>query len=1051
MSGKVADSEESVIGATVLAIHVPSGTQYGTITNRDGRFNIQGMRVGGPYRVTVSYVGYQSSIISDITLQLGETYILDVTLKESSASLDEVIVTAYRSVAKTGVATNITERQLTTLPTINRSITDFTKLSPFAGANSSFGGRDTRYNTITVDGAALNNSFGLSTTNNLPGGDAQPISLDAIDEISVNLSPYDVKYSNFTGASINAVTKSGSNQYKGSAYTYQRPKSFTGNKVDGNEVLDANTRNSQLYGITLSGPVIKDKLFLFVNGELEHQTMPGIPWKVSPDGKGNAEKNLSRVTAADMKTIKDFLISKYGYDPGTYDSYDSFQSDNWKFMARLDWNINRNHKFTVRLNAVNSKNDVQVNANSAPTPRSSNRFGIDAMAFSNSNYKQNNIVTSATAELNSTLSNTVSNKLLATYTHIRDIREELGSPFPFVDIYKDKVQYMSFGTELFTPHNNVQNDVLSFVDNASITLNNHYITTGISFERQYFINQYLRMAYSYYRYASMEDFMNDAQPTSFALTYGYNGKDAPGAELAFAMFGLYGQDEWTLSDAFKLTYGIRFDLPSALNELSGNKAILDLTFADNRKIDVSKWPSFKVQVSPRIGFRWDVKKDRSIIVNGGTGLFTGLLPFVWFTNQPSNSGVIQNTLEPLTNIPDGFKFKPNYRDVIKEYPNLFPSTPAEQAPGTIAFVDPNFNMPQVWRSSIGADFQLPLNFMLSLNALYTRDIYNITQTNVNEKAPTERFTGNDNRYYYTSSRINNGVSNAMMLTNGKEKGDSYSLNAVLTKKFENGFYAMLSYTYNRTRDLTSNPGSAAYSAWSSNVAVNSLNDPGLSYSAFSTPHRLIANVSYEIEYAKHLKTTFALFYSGYNTGRVSYTAYNDINGDGNTADLLYIPSSKDELLFSDLLDANKNIVYSKESQAADFWNYIEGNDYLKSRKGKYAERFGDLKPWINRFDFKITQDFYASLGGRRYAIQASLDILNAGNMLNSSWGIYKQSGLLNYDNMRLLRYMSRTADNKPVYQVAANNSADFAEKSAWVPTVSTTSTWGMLLGLKVMF
>lgn len=1065
LSGKVVSGEETIIGATVLAIHEPSGTQYGTITNVDGRFNIQGMRVGGPYRVEVSFIGYQTSIFTGITLQLGEVYILNATLQESTEALQEVVVTAYRSVAKTGTATNISARQLSSLPTINRSITDFTKLSPFAGSSNSFAGRDGRYNNITVDGASLNNSFGLSG-NNLPGGDAQPVSLDAIEEISVNVSPFDVKYSSFTGASINAVTKSGNNQFKGSAYTYLRPKSFTGNMVDGIEVPDARSRNSQLYGLTIGGPIIKDKLFFFVNGELENQTFPGIPWRASADGKASSEQNISRTTTADLQAMKSFLQSKYAYDPGSYENFDNFTSKNWKVMVRLDWNINRANKLTVRLNAVESKNDQQVNATSAPNPRSSSRYSVDAFAFGNSNYKIKNVVTSITGELNSTINSEFSNKLLGTYTHIRDTREELGSPFPFVDIYKDGTQYMSFGTELFTPHNDVQNNVLSFVDNATLTLNNHYITVGGSFEKQYFLNSYLRYGYGYYRYASMEDFMNNAKPTTFGITYGYNGEDASGAELNFGTMSFYAQDEWSISDVFRLTYGLRMDLPIALNSLPSNKAIGDLTFADGRKIDVSRWPISKWLYSPRVGFRWDVKNDRSVIINGGTGMFTGNLPFVWFTNQPTNSGVLQNTLDPLTSIPDGFGFFPNYKDALAKFPGTFPSVPAERAPGAICFVDPDFKMPQVWRSSLGADIQLPLNFMLSLNALYTRDIYNVTQVNVNEKAPTDRFNGNDNRWYYPEqdNRINKGVSSAMMLTNGDEKGYQYSLNAVLTKKFEYGFYGMLSYTYSAAKDLTANPGSSASSAWSSNVAVNSLNDPGLSYSSFAVPHRLVANVSYEIEYLNHLKTTFSLFYTGYNTGRLSYisgltaaTPPKDLNGDGNASDLLYVPASKDELVFADIVSSSKEVTYSKEAQANDFWNYIEGNDYLKSRKGKYVERYGDLKPWINRFDFKVTQDFFANLAGKRYAVQASLDILNVGNMLNSAWGIYKQSGLANYDNIRPLRFYGVTDDKRPIYQVYANNTEDFQKKSAWVgdlstsSTLSTNSTWSMLLGLKVNF
>jgi hypothetical protein len=627
-----------------------------------------------------------------------------------------------------------------------------------------------------------------------------------------------------------------------------------------------------------------------------------------------------------------------------------------------------------------------------------------------------------------------------------------------VDIYKDGKQYMSFGTELFTPHNNVENNVLSIVDNANLTLDDHYLTIGGSFERQYFLNQYLRYPYGYYRYASMEDFMNGAQPLTYGLTYGYNGKDAPGSELAFGMFGWYAQDEWSLSDAFRLTYGLRLDLPVALNSLGSNPAISALTFAGGRKIDVSQWPTFSWQVSPRVGFRWDVKKDRSILINGGTGLFTGSLPFVWFTNQVTNSGLLQNTLDPLTNLPEGFPFEPNYKDLMAKYPNLFPSRPSTKAPGSICVVDPDFKMPQVWRSSLGADIQLPLGFLLSLNALYTRDVYNVTQVNLNEKAPTGHFTGKDDRAFYTmrdaknrDNRINTGVSSAMMLTNGHEKGYQYSLNAVLTKRFEHGFYGMISYTYTDARDLTANPGSTASSAWSSNTAVGSLNDPGLSYSSFAVPHRIVANLSYEINYANHWKTTLGLFYSGSNTGRMSYTVSNDLNGDGYSSDLLYVPASKDALLFTDQVNKAGEVTYSKEQQATDFWNYVQGNSYLRKHEGKYVKRYGDLQPWLNRFDFKVTQDFYLNLGKRRYGLQASLDILNVGNLLNSSWGIYKQNGLASYNNIRPLTYKGLTADNQPIYQVNAASSEQFKTNSEWSPTVTTNSTWGMLLGLKVLF
>lgn len=1059
ISGRVMDEfNEALPGATVVAIHEPSGTRYGVVTNEQGRYTMQGMRSGGPYRVEISYIGYQPMIFNDITLQLGETYQLNVKMKESSVTLGEAVVISQRSQEKSGTTTNVSTRQIATLPTITRSISDFTKLSPYAGNGNSFAGQDGRYNNITIDGAAFNNSFGLSSKN-LPGGDAQPISLDAIDEISVQVSPYDVKVSNFTGGSVNAVTKSGDNSYKGSVYTFLRPKPFTGNFIDDVSVPNANSRFSETYGVSVGGPILKNKLFFFLNGEIENQTMPGIAWRASDNGAANAEKFISRTTLADMSAMSDFLKTTYGYDPGAYQNFGDFSSKNWKILARVDWNINQAHKLTVRFNAVNSRNDQQVNSNSAPNPRGAARYGIESMAFGNSNYKFKNTVTSITGELNSAISSMLSNKLLISFTDIRDTRESLGADFPFVDIYKDGQQYMSFGTELFTPHNDVRNKTLQVSDNVNIALDNHYLTAGISFERLYFKNSYLRYPLGYYRYASMNDFMTNATPTAFGITYGYGGQDAPGAELTFGMGGIYVQDEWSVTDQFKVTGGLRLDLPMYFNDLPGNKAIADLTFEGGQKIDVAKWPKGRVLFSPRLGFNWDVMGDRSILVTGGTGMFTGLLPFVWFTNQPTNSGMIQNTLDPLTVLPAGFSFEPNYKNLLNRFPETFPQTAAEQAPGAICVVDRDFKMPQVWRSSLGVEIALPYSFKLALGGMYTRDVFNIVQQNINETIAPAKLSGADNRDFWPNkaNRVNTKVSSAMVLTNGNEKGYQYSLNATLSKQFENGISGSFAYTYTGAKDLTSNPGSSASSAWSSNVAVNSLNEPGLSYSSFAVPHRLVGNVSYEVGSDKY-KTTFSLFYRGSQTGRMSFTYANDLNLDGNTSDLMYIPADKSEIQFADITDKTGTVLFSKEDQADAFMSYIEGNSYLRKRKGKYAQRYGYLEPWIHQFDFKVAHNWYATFGERKYGLQISLDVLNVGNMLKSTWGVYKKVAFSNYDNIRPLKVskIQESGDGAaktytPVYQLVANNAEAFNEGLAWIPNATTSSTWGMLLGFRVTF
>jgi hypothetical protein len=1061
---------ESLPGATVIAVHEPSGTQYGATTNAEGRYIITGMRPGGPYRVNISFVGYSASSTTGLTLRLGDTYVLNTRLVESNISIEDVIVTAARTVEKSGTTTNISSRQLETMPTISRSINDFTRVSPYAGRGNSFAGRDGRYNNITIDGAAFNNNFGLSSRN-LPGGDAQPISLDAIDEISVNVSPYDIRQSNFTGASINAITKSGDNQLKVSAYTYLRPKSFTGDMVGDNEVPGARERFQNTYGISIGAPIIQNKLFIFVNGELEKEESPGIEWRPSKtDGSdANAEQKISRTTTGDLSTIKNFLINNYDYNPGDYENFGNFASKNHKFMARIDWNINDDHKFTFRFNDVKSQNDVPVNANSAPNPRGAARIGLTSMAFSNANYNFTNYVRSYTAELNSRLSPVITNKLLASYTHIQDTRGSNSDLFPFVDIYKDGAQYMSFGYELFTFNNDVTNNTFNVTNNVTFNLGKHVVTGGVSFDHLYFLNSYLRYALGYYRYASMQDFMNNAPPTAYGLTYGYGGNDAPGAELTFGMGAVYAQDEFSVNENFKITAGVRVERPFYFDELSGNDGIANLTFADGQKVDVSKWPEPKVVVLPRAGFNWDIQGDGSLIMRGGTGIFSGLLPFVWYTNQPTNSGVIQNTVE-ITNAATlaNFSFEKNWRDQVQQHQQLFPSTPSGNAPGTINIVSPEFQLPKIWRSTLGFDIQLPADMTFTAEAMYSSDLNAIVQQNINEKAPAGKFSGSDTRQTWrtniptgdtflpfannstANTRINTSVSNAMVLSNASE-GYQYSLMAQLTKRFTGGLSGLFSYTYSEAKDLTSNPGSAANSAWSSNTAVNSLNSPGLSYSGFNVPHRVVGSISYRAEYIRHLASTFTLFYTGSNMGRMSFTYSNDLNGDGVSSDLMYIPNDKNDIQFNDMVTSG-NVVATADAQRDAFWSFVENDSYLNSRRGQYAERFGKISPWLNRFDFKFAQELFTDLGTtRRGTLHLTLDVLNAGNLIDSSWGTFKTFGITNgYDNIQLLR-VSGFRNGQPVYQLNAANVDAFKNNAKYIDNVSTSSTWAMLLGIKLTF
>jgi len=1064
LSGKITDANgESLPGATVVAVHVPSGTQYAALCDNSGNYRIQNMRIGGPYKVDVSFVGYSANTYTDIYLKLGENYVQNGQLTETTTALQEVVVTAglknsILSSERAGTQTNISGRELASMPTINRSLADFAKYTPQA-QGSSFAGRDGRYNTITIDGAAFNNNFGLSS-NPLPGGNSQPISLDAIDEISVSMAPYDVRMSQFTGASINAVTRSGDNEFKGSVYSYIRPESFTGNTVDGKEVVGANTRSSLNFGGRIGGPIIKNKLFFFLSGEYGNETIPGVTWKPSTDGVANQDLMISRTLESDMIAVRDHLMETYNYDPGKYKDFDPFKNINTKILARLDWNINKDHKFTIRYNDVVGTSDETTNSNSGPpnNARNSSRIGSQSMAFSNAFYGFKNTVRSITGELNSSFGSRFSNKFLASYTFIQDTRTSNSDLFPFVDIWEGGDQYMSFGYELFSYNNDVQNKTMTFIDNLTINLNKHTVTAGISFDRLWFRNSYIREGTTYYRYASVDDFLNGADPSGFGVTYGYNGEDAPGATATFGFASVYAQDEWAVVPKLKLTYGVRLELPLYLEELQDNPAIAALTFYDGQKMDVGTWPESQLVVSPRLGFNWDVRGDRSLQVRGGTGVFTGMLPFVWFTNQPTNSGVIQSPeigWGPGNANLVGLEFEPDYKAFIASNPTLFPQSPSTLPNNsTLTQVGKKFKFPQIWRSNIAVDVELPWSMIFTAEAMYSKDINAVQQININLSDPTGTLFGPDNRMFWsnsTAAKVVSTVSAATELRNTKQ-GYQYSLTAMLTKNFSKGLSGMFAYTYTESKDISANPGSSAYSAYSSNTSIGSLNDPEMSYSLFSTPHKLIGSVSYKIEYAKHFATTLSLVYQGYQTGRWTYTYSNDLNGDGVTADIMYIPSSASEITFADYTPSGGTLMTAADQQNA-FWEYVNRNEYLNSRKGQYAERYGEVQPWMHRFDAKIIQDLFTNFGSdRKYTLQFSLDLLNVGNMINDSWGTYTYNPLTSYENVRPLTVVSRgSATAAPTYRLNATSLEDFTNKTTLSKSISTSSTWGCLLGIRLIF
>ena len=1065
MSGTVMFQDEPVIGATVLAVHEPSGTNYGTITNVDGRFSLQGMRTGGPYKVTISYGGYQSAVYSGITLQFGENYNLNVKLKESSETLDEIVITAAKTkfnTEKTGATTNISSSQITSLPTINRSISDIARLSPYA-SDMSFAGGDGRSTNFTVDGANFNNNFGLS--DNLPGG-GNPISMDAIEEVQVVIAPFDVRQTNFIGGGINAITKSGTNTFKGSAYTYFQNQNMRGNSIDG-EDLGARAKESKtIYGATFGGPIIKNKLFSFANVEVEKQPQQVIKWRARTEGEQPDENNyISRTTLSDMQKVSDFLRDKYGYDTGSATNFPADEK-NLKLLGRIDWNITNGHKLSVRYNytkntAWNAPNANSMDGGSGSRLYNTSRVGYQSMSFANSMYSQDNKVSSVSADLNSRFSDKISNQLLFTYTDIEDMRGTNSSPFPFIDILAGKdaegnqimEPYMSAGYELFTYNNGVKNKITSVIDNFTYFAGDHKITAGISFEHQLASNAYMRNGTGYYRYSSLDDFLNGAAPETFAWTYGYNGVSDPKAQVTFNQIGFYAQDEWNIRPNVKLTYGIRFDdLIFDNSDLQRNDAIYDLDFG-GKHIDTGKWPKSRMQISPRVGFVWDVFKDNSLKVRGGTGIFTGRLPLVFFTNMPTNSNMVQNAVVFGTKYENGIAVSHDSRldqlaggmitnvdDAIKKFG--LPTTIENPVAGSkISGVKDNFKMPQIWKTSLAVDYQLPTSFPLSVTGefIYNKNINAVTLENINIKDPSnwEHFNGADNRLIYPSDYTYVSGKNAVVLTN-TSKGHGYTANVTVNAQPVEDLNMMLAYTHTESKEISGLPGSDPVSTWQGMLTIDGPNFATVQRSRYVVPDKVIAAINYNLPFRhKGLlrKTSLNLFYSGYSASGYSFAYTNDMNGDGINNDMMYIPKDDSEIKF-------KN-----EADRTAFWNFVDQDSYLKNHKGEYAEAYAARAPWVHRFDLRITEDFSFKAGKTEHHFQLSLDFMNIGNMINSKWGVMKNASSSN--GCRILKYEGMDDNKTPIFSMYKINGEYPTETYSYNRIY--TECWKMQVGIRYIF
>ena len=1001
-------------GASVQAIHVPSGSRYGVATRADGRYTIPNVRVGGPYLITASSVGYKSSKVEVSELKLGVKAIQDFKLLGQNSQLQEVIVKsdAVLNSQRTGAATSINSQQLAIMPTVTRGAFDFIRKDPTFSENGSFGGRNNQYNNFSVDGAIFNNPFGLDAAR--PGGqsDAEPISPDAIEQYQVASAPFDVTQAGFTGASVNAVTKSGTNDYHGTAYGFFRNQSLTGSKVKGADIFVPDLSQFQA-GFSLGGKIIQDKLFFFANLEIDRRSDLGSSFLAARPGLTGS--NISRVTAADLDLVSSTLKG-FGYDAGAYENY-THKTNNTKGIFKLDWNINAVHKLTATYNFLDASKEKPAN------PSAIGRRGPDflTLQFFNSGYRINNKLNSFITELKSNFSNRFSNKLQVGYASFRDTRDPFSTPFPTIGIQKEGVRYIVAGHEPFSINNKLNQDVYQITDNFNIYAGDHTITLGASLEKFEFDNSFNLGAYAgvFGDYGSLAAFQT-------AATNGSLKKDIDAAKATFAtnnekntwalaetnvgQLAFYAQDEWQVNKRLTLTVGLRMDKPmyfdtkekiqENLNPKRNGAYDPSIVYYDEfgkqTKFDHTVLPEATPLFSPRVGFNFDARGDKTMQIRGGTGLFTGRFPFVWVGNQVAN-------------------------------PNFF----------FYCVTEPNFKFPQVWRTNLGLDKKLDNGLLLTGDIIYTKDINAMIVRNYGLKLPTGKLVGADTRpIYQVSDRADKfGPTNAYVFSN-TDLGYSLNVSLKAEKTFENGLNAFLGYNYTDAQDAASIQAEISSDAYDRNPAnIQHTNRPVLSPSVFGNQHRVVGGASKKFSYSNgKMATTFSLFFEYDKGGRYSYTYGGDINNDGSGLnDLLFIPTDAQ-------LEGMKFSGNSAEqaAQKAGFKAYIAQDEYLSANRGAYAEKYATLSPWYSKWDLSVFQDFVVAKG---HSIQLSFTMLNVGNFINSDWGVRQVASITS-----LVQPLGvSVASGVPTYLF------DTAQRSTFYTDNGLLSRWQGQVGLRYRF
>ncbi|MFN2399180.1 MAG: carboxypeptidase regulatory-like domain-containing protein [Gemmatimonadaceae bacterium] len=984
-------------GATVLAVHLPSGTQYRATVRSGGAFGIPNMRIGGPYRVTATMIGFQPRSEENVFLSLGQNHRIDFGLIPQAVTLEAMRVVAERdpvlNAGRTGAATFIDPALVATMPSVKRSTRDLTRLDPRSDGNMSFGGRNWLYNNISLDGSYFNNPYGLDDP--APGGqtNAEPVPFDAVEQVQVSLAPFDVRQGGFTGANINTVTKSGTNEFRGSAYSFLRNDALQGNKVSGSDVIANPDLSFNQSGLALGGPIIRDKLFFYLNGEIERTDDPGTNFVAR---RGAPGFGISRVEARIMDSIRTRMMTEYNYDPGAYEGY-IHETDNDKLLLKLDWNVNSDNNFTIRYNYLDAKRDLPPHPFVLSFGNTGRGPNESSLPFQNSGYTISNNLHSVALELNSR-STRFANRFFASYNRFRDARDPFSEDFPTIEIGEEGVTYTTIGHEPFSIHNILDQDVLQFTNNFDLFRGKHVFTIGANFESFRFFN-----SFNIFRHGV---FFFPAPPTSFGQTFSsldefFNATDPnnpdqidfrsligtglfKGEDIHTGQFSIYGQDEFLVTPRFNLTYGLRVDFPIYFTKPVDNPFSRGLSALDENRapetVDQSRLPGSDPLLSPRVGFNWNAVGERRTQLRGGTGIFTGRVPFVWFGNVISNPGA---------------------------NPNLFPTGPERRTSGDATLAQsfdvnamvPDFKWPQVWTTDIAVDQQLPWNMLGTLELIYGKDINAVFMRNADLVAPVRTLPAPDGRPFYGgfgNNELNPDFGAGIYVIDNTDDGYSFSATAQLRKAFPFNARAGVGYSFTHAKNSLKSTEIASV-LWQNQPVQGDPNNPGLSYSEFGQRHRIVGDATYTKEWSPNYKTQIGMFlevgqgnrFGGAGGNRYSFIYSGDVNGDGQGGnDLIYIPRSQSEIQLVSFVDANGNTVSAQE-QWTRLDAFIEQDDYLREHRGQIAERFGALNPWFTSVDLRILQDFAVGAGGKRHALQLSVDVLNVGNLLSSDWGVRK--------------------------------------------------------------